>query len=297
MGRTLTEKRLTELLKYSEADICDFKERIYCIEEEGSKISFLKDILSMTNTIRYEPAYIIIGVRQKDGHNEFFDVDPNIDENNFISFIKSNVGPEYPEFTYYTMKYKNHIVGVFEIGISNYGPFVSKKSYGNKVKEGQVYYRYGAVNSEADGVKVQEITNWMKMRKNDNFKLVSEQLELENKDKYNYILLIGEDYQFSKQQYELIANMKWSLIVDYTRKTINEGLYSFFHNERISRHQITPEVTKIPQFYEGKTLFWCLAPNSNKPGTDNIDTRAWGRTYFNTVNSCISQVVSSLEKK
>lgn len=71
MTRTLTEKRLTELLKYSEADICDFKDRIYHIEDKGSKISFLKDILSMANTIRYESAYIIIGVRQKDGHNEF----------------------------------------------------------------------------------------------------------------------------------------------------------------------------------------------------------------------------------
>ena len=130
MSRTLTEKRLTELLKYSEADICDFKERIYNIEDEGSKVSFLKDILSMANTIRYEPAYIIIGICQKDGHNEFLDVDPNIDENNFISFIKGNVGPEYPEFTYYTMKYKKHNVGVFEIGISKSEPFISKKSYG-----------------------------------------------------------------------------------------------------------------------------------------------------------------------
>lgn len=297
MDRTLTEKRLTELLKYSEADICDFKVKIYHIEDEGSKISFLKDILSMVNTIRYEPAYIVIGVRQRDGHNEFFDVNPNIDENNFISFIKGNVGPELPKFTYYTMKYKKHIIGVFEIGISKCGPFVSKKSYGDKVKADQVYYRYGSVNSEANEIKVQEITNWMKMCKSDNFKLISKQLELENRDKFNYILLIGEDYQFSRQQYELISNMKWSLIVDYTRKTVDDGLYSFFHNETISRHQITPEVTKIPRFYEGKTLFWCLAPNSNKPGTNIIDTRAWGRTYFNTVNSCISQVVSSLEKK
>lgn len=297
MGRTLTEKKLTELLKYSEADICDFKEKIYHIEDEESRISFLKDILSIANTIRYEPAYIIIGVRQRDGHNEFFDVDPNIDENNFISFIKGNVEPEYPDVTYCAMKYKKHNVGVFEIGISKCGPFVSKKSYGDKVKAGQVYYRYGSVNSEADEVKVQEITNWIKMSKGDNFKLVSKQLELENQDKFNYILLIGEDYQFSRQQYELISNMKWSLVVDYTRKTVENGLLSFFHNERISMHQITPEVTKIPQFYEGKTLFWCLAPNSYKPGTDDIDTRAWGRTYFNTVNSCIRQVVSSLERK
>lgn len=297
MGRTLTEKRLTELLKYSEADICDYKERIYHIEEEESKISFLKDILSMANTIRYEPAYIIIGIRQKDGHNEFFDVDPNIDENNFISFIKGNVEPEYPEFTYYTFKYKKHNIGVFEVGISKCGPFVSKKSYGEKVKAGQVYYRYGSVNSEADEAKVQEITGWMKAGKNDNFKLVSKQLELENQDKFNYILLIGEDYQFSKQQYELISNMKWSMVVDYTRNTVDNGIYSYFHNERISRHQITPEITGIPKFYEGKTLFWYLAPNSNKPGTDSIDTRAWGRNYFNKVNSCINQVISSMEKK
>lgn len=297
MSRTLTEKKLAELLKYSEADTCDFKERIYNIQDEGSKVSFLKDILSMANTIRYEPAYIIIGIRQKDGHNEFLDVDPNIDENNFVSFIKGNVGPEYPEFTYYSMKYKKHCIGVFEIGISHCEPFVSKKSYGDKVKAGQVYYRYGSVNSEADDVKVEEITNWMKMRKSDNFKLVSQQLELENQDEFNYILFIGEDYEFSRRQYELIANMKWSLVVDYTRKTVDKGLFGFFHNERISRHEITPEITKIPQFYEGKTLFWFLAPNSNKPGTDNIDTRAWGQKYFNAVNSCISQVISSLGRK
>lgn len=125
------------------------------------------------------------------------------------------------------MKYKKHNIGVFEIGISKCGPFISKKSYGDKVKAGLVYYRYGSVNSEADEAKVQEITRWMNAGKNDNFKLVSKQLELENQEKFNYILLIGEDYQFSKQQLELISNMKWSMIVDFTRNTVDNGLYSF----------------------------------------------------------------------
>jgi hypothetical protein len=294
--RTLTDERLTELLKYSEADTCDFKKNIYSIGDENSKISFLKDILSMANTIRYEPAYIIIGIKQKDGHNEFYDVDANIDENNFISFIKGKIEPELPKLTYYTMRYKKHIIGVFEIGISKYGPFVSKKSYGDKVKAGQVYYRYGSVNSEASETKVKEITNWINRCKYDNFKLISEELELENRDRFNYILLIGEDYLFSRQQYELISNMKWALIVDYTRKTEDSGLYSFFHNDRISIHRIVPGVT-IPHFYEGRTLFWCLAPNSNKPGTSDIDRRTWMKLYFSIVNSCISQVLSSLEKK
>ncbi|MDD3414427.1 MAG: ATP-binding protein [Lachnospiraceae bacterium] len=296
MEKTLTENRLSALLKYSEADICDFKEKIYDIGDENSKISFLKDILSMANTIRYESAYIIIGVRQKDGHNEFFDVDPNIDENNFKTFINGNVGPEHLEFIYYRFMYKKHYIGVFEIGISKCGPFISKKSYKDKVIAGQVYYRSGSVNSEASGEKKQEIERWMKSCKSDNFKLVSKQLELENQDKYNYILLIGEDYQYSKQQYELISNMKWSMVVDYTRNTAENGLHSNFHNERISKHDLT-EMTKIPKFYEGKTLFWYMAPNSDKAGTSTVDTRAWGRKFFNTVNSCINQVVSSLEKK
>lgn len=298
MARTLTEKRLTELLKYSEADICDFKETIYHIEDDVSKISFLKDILAMSNTIRYEPAYIIIGIRQKDGHNEFFDVDPNIDENNYISFIKGSVGPEYPEFTYYTLKYKKHIIGVFEIGISGNGPFFSKKNYGDKIKKEQIYYRYGSVNTEADEVKIQEIKRWMNSRKSDNYKLIAKQLELENQDRYNYILFIGEDYRLSKQQCELISNMKWTMIVDYTRGTEERGLYKCFHNETVSRHRITPEVDKIPQFYEDKTLFWYLAPNANKAGTENIvDTRQWTRTYFKSINECISKVIASLDKK
>lgn len=168
MGRTLTEKRLAEFLKSSEVDICDFKESIYHMEDKGSRISFLKDILAMSNTIRYEPAYIIVGIRQKDGHNEFIDVDPNIDENSYVTFIKGNVGPEYPEFTYYTLKYKKHTIGVFEIGISGNGPFFSKKNYDEKIKKEKIYYRYGSVNTEADAVKIQEIKQWMHSRKNDN---------------------------------------------------------------------------------------------------------------------------------
>lgn len=298
MGRTLTEKRLAEFLKSSEVDICDFKESIYHMEDKGSRISFLKDILAMSNTIRYEPAYIIVGIRQKDGHNEFIDVDPNIDENSYVTFIKGNVGPEYPEFTYYTLKYKKHTIGVFEIGISGNGPFFSKKNYDEKIKKEKIYYRYGSVNTEADAVKIQEIKQWMHSRKNDNYKLIAKQLELENQNNYNYILFIGEDYQLSHQQYELIANMKWAMVIDYTRGTEEKGLYKHFYNETISRHRITPEVDRIPQFYEDKTVFWYLAPNSNKPGTENtIDSHQWTRTYFKSVNDCISKVISSIGKK
>jgi hypothetical protein len=297
MERTMTEKKLAELLKYSETETCDFKEEIYRVEENDSKVSFLKDVLAMANTIRYEPAYIVVGVRQKGGHNSFVDVDADIDENDFITLIKGNIGPEYPDFTYYNFMYNKHRIGIFEIGISKRGPYFSKKSYGEKVKAGQVYYRYGSVNSEADEEKVREITLWMEEDRNDNYKLIANELELENQDKYNYILLIGEEYQFSKQQYDVIANMKWSLIIDYSTNGENGGLQKSFRNERVAVHNITPEQSKLPPFYEDKTLFWYFAPNIKRKENDGIDARAWSTKYFNSVNQCIGKVVASVEKR
>lgn len=295
MNRTLNEKKLTELLNYSETTICDFKEQNYNIKDDKSKVSFLKDILAMANTIRDSSAYIIIGVRQKDGHNEFIDVDTSIDENIFSTFIKGNVGPELPEFAYYNMKYKKHIVGVFEIGISSLGPFVSKKSYGDKVKKDEVYYRYGSTNTLATDIKKGEIVNWMKNNKSDNFKLISNKLELDNSDKYNYILFIGDEDRLSEQHYEVIANINWALIVDFIRNTEERGLYKRFHNNSINRHIIDKD-TKVPQFYENKSLFWCLTPVYTKPGTDKKDIRKWNSEYLECVQSSMKKVISAITK-
>jgi hypothetical protein len=137
----------------------------------------------------------------------------------------------------------------------------------------------------------------MEEDRNDNYKLIANELELENQDKYNYILLIGEEYQFSKQQYDVIANMKWSLIIDYSTNGENGGLQKSFRNERVAVHNITPEQSKLPPFYEDKTLFWYFAPNIKRKENDGIDARAWSTKYFNSVNQCIGKVVASVEKR
>lgn len=299
MERTLNETKLSELLKYSESSCCDFKERIYSLEDNHSKTSFLKDILAMANTVRTGSAYIIIGVRQRDGHNEFNEVDPNIDENNFITYIKGNVSPEFPEVTYYTMKYQKHIIGVFEIGISSFGPFVSKKDHGEKIKANQVYYRLGSVNSDASSEEIARITQWMKNYENDNFKLIAKELELNEKN-YNYILFIGDKCKLSNNHYEMLLGVQWALIIDLTKNSENGGFFSAFNQERekLFRHQITTHLKELPPFTEGKTLFWYLAPLLNKPGDeDKKDIKEWISENFTAVNSCINEVMSSLSKE
>lgn len=299
MERTLNELKLSELLNYSESKDCDFKEQIYSLNDDQSKISFLKDILAMANTVRTGPAYIIVGIKQRNGHNTFIDVNPDIDENNFITFIKGNVGPEFPEFIYYTMKFKKHRIGVFEIGISSYGPFFSKKDYGNKVKANQIYHRLGSVNSDASSEEIIRIKNWMKSYKNDNYKLIAKELELNDKN-HSYILLIGDKCKLSNKHYEMILGIQWSLIIDLTKNSENGGFFSVFNqdNENLFRHRITSEINILPSFSEGKSLFWYLAPTSNKFGEeDKIDTRKWIKENFESVNSCIKKVMSSLSKE
>lgn len=299
MERTLNELKLSELLNYSESEDCDFKEQIYSMNDEQSKISFLKDILAMANTVRTGPAYIIIGVKQRNGHNEFIDVNPDIDENNFITFIKGNVGPEFPEFIYYTMKYQKHIIGVFEIGISSFGPFFSKKDYGAKVKANQFYCRHGSVNTDASSEEIARITNWMRSYKNDNYKLIAKELELNDKN-YSYILFIGDKCKLSNKHYEMILGIQWALIIDLTKNSENGGFFSAFNqkNEKVFRHRITSEIDILPSFSEGKSLFWYLAPTSNKPGEeDKMDTRKWITENFGSVDSCIKKVMSSLSKE
>ena len=243
MERTLNELKLSELLNYSESKDCDFKEQIYSLNDDQSKISFLKDILAMANTVRTGPAYIIVGIKQRNGHSTFIDVNPDIDENNFITFIKGNVGPEFPEFIYYTMKFKKHRIGVFEIGISSYGPFFSKKDYGNKVKANQIYHRLGSVNSDASSEEIIRIKNWMKSYKNDNYKLIAKELELNDKN-HSYILLIGDKCKLSNKHYEMILGIQWSLIIDLTKNSENGGFFSVFNqdNENLFRHRITSEI-------------------------------------------------------
>lgn len=131
----MCDNLMEELLATSESRICDFKIKIYNMHDSDNRISFLKDILSIFNTIRDEIGYIIVGVKKEDGHVIFQDVDTSIDENDFLTFIKGNIVPEWPVFSYYTYSYKKHMLGIFEIGISKTGPFYSKRDFGDKVRK------------------------------------------------------------------------------------------------------------------------------------------------------------------
>ena len=295
MEYTMTESKMDKVLAYSESATCDFKWEIYRMEVEESKISFLKDILSMANTIREESAYIIIGVKQQDGINVLQNVDTSVDENQFVTFIKGVVGPEFPEFAYYTMKYGRYTLGVFEIGISKCGPFFSKRDYGDKVRKQTIYYRYGSSNTVASDRMIAEITEWMREISNDHYINILEQVESFDTEKNNYILFLGEDAEVSSEQYELLGRVKWSMIIDMTKQSEVKGVYKKLRpilEKQISIHLLTVDNCNNIEFYEGKSLLWFMAGGEQEQDDKNMDNRLWTKKYFQKICEVLSCVAN-----
>ena len=60
MDKELFEK----LINKPESETLDFKKKFYNLSEPDKEASFLKDIISFSNTIRTETAYIIFGIEE-----------------------------------------------------------------------------------------------------------------------------------------------------------------------------------------------------------------------------------------
>ena len=296
MIKSMTEAKLDNLLSYSESCICDFKREIYHMDREDDKISFLKDILSMANTIRDDSAYIIIGVVQHDGRNEFQNVDASIDENQFLTFIKSTIGPEFPEFTYYTMKYRKWVLGIFEIGLGKNGPYFSTKDHKKKVIRGKIYYRYGSGNTEASEKMKAEITAWMQSISTDRHSVIFEQLEYFDTKKYNYVLFFGNEVKLSKREYEFLGKVKWAAIVDLSMGSEDNGFYKVVRpilEDKISTHLLTIEDSKYPEFYEGRTLLWFMAGGEKEQNGKILSKRELTSKYLKKVSAFLQKVQNS----
>lgn len=300
MERTMNIALMENLLASTESATCDFKKEIYNMEEENGRISFLKDILSMANTIREESAYIIIGVQQKDGHNIFQDVDMGIDENVFLTFLKSNIDPRLPLFSYYQFKYKKYVLGIFEIGIGTEGPYYSKKDYGDKIRKNCVYFRYSSSNHEADERDLSEISAWMHNIPSDDYKILFNDLEHFNTDAYNYVLFLGNDTQkLCEKHYALLGKIKWSLIVDMQRCSETNGFYHHAAHRlanKVSIHTLTTEECRIQTFSEGKTLLWFLCGGEQSKNNFSITAREWRREYFRKVDSVLAYINQNAKK-
>ena len=149
------------LLARMEGDTLDFKRDQYKLESNQQKASFIKDIMCMANTPRDEPAYILVGVTDKNGRaGTVAGTSEHPDPVTFQNLVQGNVNPVI-QFTYRAIRYLSAEVGLFEIPVDKdlQTPVMVNRRLGD-LTPGIVYYRRTAQNSQAGPNEIKRITGW-----------------------------------------------------------------------------------------------------------------------------------------
>ncbi len=155
--------KFLELIDRPESTTLDFKRGQYKIINDNADIKtaeFIKDIISFSNTIRTETAYIILGISNENGEKELMGIDIDIDDAIFQEKVKDKVNPK-PTFLYYTIKYENKLFGIFEIPITKYSEPITPVVKMKGLEVGKIYFRRGSSNAEAIGKEIILIDKWL----------------------------------------------------------------------------------------------------------------------------------------
>jgi hypothetical protein len=161
----IREGKFEALTGSPESSILDFKLCMYKFEDElesAETAKFVKDVISLANTIRTETSYIIIGVQaNEDGSKEFLGIDKFIDDAILQDKIKDKVSPR-PVFKSYVLKVGDKQFGIIEIPITRYeSPIIAKKRM-KGIEPDKVYYRLGSINTEATIMDIIKINDWLR---------------------------------------------------------------------------------------------------------------------------------------
>ncbi|MCW3105631.1 MAG: hypothetical protein JWQ09_137 [Segetibacter sp.] len=160
----LSVDEFEKVISRPESSILDFKEEMYIFPHDAefkNTAKFVKDIISFTNTVRNETAYIIIGVKEEpDGNKIMRGIDHFIDDAILQDKIKDKVAPR-PKFAFYKCYYKGLVFGILEFPIIKYSIPISPTVRMKGLEIGKVYYRQGTSNSEASGQETIRIFNWL----------------------------------------------------------------------------------------------------------------------------------------
>lgn len=183
-----------------ESSVLDFKASMYAVTEDKDLLNtakLVKDIVSFSNTIRNETAYILIGISEREnGFKEMIGIDKVIDDAILQDKVKDKVHPR-PKFLFYTLKYNEKLFGVFEIPVTKYSLPISPSVKMKGLEVGRIYYRSGTTNAEAMGYETIAISKWLESLPNISeegslFETVNDLLKrLSNRDE-NLSVLIAE---------------------------------------------------------------------------------------------------------
>lgn len=161
----LTTNEFENLLDRPESSVLDFKKNMYDFTNDVALIktaNFIKDVMSFCNTIRNETSYIIFGIEEfSDKSKAYHGVDIDIDDAILQNKIKDKLYPR-PRFSYYSLPFKELKFGVLEFPITKYSIPISSTIKMKGLEVGKVYYRQGTSNTEAQGLEVIKINDWLR---------------------------------------------------------------------------------------------------------------------------------------
>lgn len=167
----MTHEIFDELLDKGESQTVDYKEKHY-FSNEGSTAQdkkdkdaeFIKDILSLINTIRSTSSYIVIGVKEENGKGipvgiNSYDL---IDNAILQQKVKDKIIP-IPKFTSYPYTDREgKIFQIIEVPVIWYpSPCVARFSKGDFIVNNKVYVRSDSSNTEADQIDIQRLNAWL----------------------------------------------------------------------------------------------------------------------------------------
>ncbi|MBF6642024.1 ATP-binding protein [Flavobacterium sp. J49] len=163
----MTTTLFNQLLKKGENDIVDFKEIGYFTESPSASkkdkdAEFIKDLVSFTNTVREENAYILIGV--KDNGEKVGIADNEFTDGAVLqSKIKDKILP-IPKFNTYPFVDDNGLkFQIIEIPIEKYSsPCQPTVAIGTTLERNSVYIRRNTSNEKAGYDEIVRLSEWLK---------------------------------------------------------------------------------------------------------------------------------------
>jgi hypothetical protein len=273
MNKTMEAAEFEILLKRLENETIDFKAENYVFggsgeEQKERKAKFLKDVICMWNTPREEPAHIILGVKKcADGSYDLIGIKDVIDDAVFQQQFQDSVYPM-PTIEVIPVNYADKKFTVIKIPLDkSKGPILSRKTFGDILRNHQVYYRQASRNTIADQQAQHKIFDWFKPGSRA-LPATSTGTEWEtfisfvnNFDpSYKYILIVHRMVNISERDLSALGLVDWILVIDFDSSSESDGLLSVCKDE-IKQHRSLHLVVKgdRPNINPRAATYWYFA--------------------------------------
>lgn len=276
------------LLNRTEGNFLDFKVQQYRFDTERQASGFVKDIISMANTPRTEPAYIVIGVDETDGRlTQLVGVSEHVDPSELDRQLQDRVNTV-PAIEYHVVEYEGREIGIYEIKLDHNGPFVATKKFG-RLNPGAIHFRRNSQNVVATNKQdIDRITHWF-----NGIEGSTEPQHIDSAswqtlyracdgfdDRRTFIGVIDENLQANDEDWKAFAKLGWNLIIDFDTNTDQTGGY-FKASETLGRLRslkLTPLDNELPVIGPGASLWVAARGINSRPTTVPIGGwREWHR--------------------